>query len=855
MKYFNSREAEGKWSKYWLDNNIYSFDENSSKEVFSVDTPPPTVSGSLHIGHVFSYTHTDIISRFQRMAGKNVFYPIGWDDNGLPTERRVQNYYHIQCDPEVGYQKGLQFEEADRKTKKGRVRKISRKNFIEHCLKLTKKDEQVFMNLWKRNGLSVEWDREYSTIGKKSIKTAQMSFIDLYKKGELYNQAAPVMWDIDFETAVAQAEIEDRDEESLFHFINLTVENEKDITIATTRPELLPACIGITAHPDDNRYKHLFGMKATTPLFHSPVPIFPSKDADPEKGTGILMVCTFGDAMDVEWWKKEKLPLKQIIGKNGRILPVEFGEGIWESDKPKTARANMERLEGKTIKSARIEIIEMLEEGYNGNSYIHKPSESITHSVRFYEKGKRPLEILSSRQWFMSIVDKKETLLKAGDKINWNPAHMQKRYADWTENLKFDWCISRQRFFGVPIPVWYPLNEHGIPDMMNPILPKISSLPIDPASDTPENYTEDERDKPCGFTSERDIFDTWFTSSLTPQISSGWTGDKELFKKIFPMSIRPQSHEIIRTWTLYTIIKSILHDKSIPWENVLISGWILDNERKKMSKSKGNVLTPEAWFDKYGADSVRYWSAGAKLGSDTAFDEKTLKTGQKLVTKIFNASKFVLSFPPEGKEELLNLDKSFLAKLQNKCGEATELFNQFNFSGALSAIEGFFWHSFTDSYLELVKSRAKMEDGWRKMERDSAIYTLRKTLNILLRMFAPFLPFITEEIWSRDFLNDSKEISIHRCAWPTENDFGSKGDPEIFSLAAKCLKSIHSRKSEAGVSLKAEIREAEIALSEEELDYFTYIERDLLKAGRINRITTKKGSKSGGFYLRADIVK
>ena len=856
-KHFDSKGAEEKWSLFWQEKGIYRFKEDSPDQVFSVDTPPPTVSGSLHIGHVFSYTHTDIICRFQRMTGKNVFYPIGWDDNGLPTERRVQNFYHIQCDPEVAYEKDLHFEEADRKTKKERARKISRKNFIEHCHELTKKDEKVFMDLWKRDGLSVEWNREYSTIGDKSVITAQMSFIELYKKGHLYNQAAPVMWDIDFETAVAQAEIEDREEESFYHYINFPIDNDEVITIATTRPELLPACIGITAHPDDKRYKHLFGRIAITPLFHVPVPIFPSEEADPDKGTGILMVCSFGDAMDVEWWKREKLHLRQVIGKNGRILPIQFGKDIWQTEKIETAQVNMNSLQGKTVKTARKEILHMLEKGHEGSCCIARAPEKISHPVRFYEKGKRALEILSSRQWFLRIMDKKKELLEIGDQINWCPAHMHKRYADWTENLKFDWCISRQRFFGVPIPVWYHLDDKGNADLSSPILPGTIRLPVDPASDIPEGFSEKDRDHPGGFTAETDIFDTWFTSSMTPQIGTDWVEDKELHKKIFPMSIRPQSHEIIRTWTFYTIVKSLLHEQSKPWENVLISGWILDNERKKMSKSKGNLLTPDVWFDKYGSDSIRYWAAGARLGTDTVFDEQILKTGRKLVTKLYNASKFVLSFPAPKKVMFTELDRSFLFKLQKMINEATSHFNLFNFSGALDNIENFFWHSFTDSYLELVKNRAKGEDGWDGMERNSAIYTLRKALNILLRSFAPFLPFITEEIWSWDFTTESGKMSIHQCSWPGTDDFLENENirnSEIFKLASKCLSAVHSRKSETGVSLKTEIIRAEVKLVKKELELFSFIEKDLKKAGWIRNINIIEAESVEDFNLTVEMT-
>jgi valyl-tRNA synthetase len=837
--HFESTQAEQRWDKLWLESAGFHYDAGRSKsETYVVDSPPPTVSGSLHLGSVFSYTQIDIIVRYRRMIGENIFFPMGWDDNGLPTERRVQNYFHVRCDPNVPYETDLEVEPASDKTRKGPAKTVSRQNFIELCLKLTQEDEKAFKALWRRVGLSIDWRQEYSTIGNLSRHIAQMSFIDLFKKGHIYNLEAPTMWDVDFQTAVAQAEVEDKKLQSFFYDIRFGIEGSAEaFVIATTRPELLPACVGVAAHPEDERYKHLFGKKAVTPLFRVSVPIFASDLVDPEKGTGILMVCTFGDATDVQWWRENKLALRQIIGRNGRMLPITYGTSGWESQDAGLANTFYQQLEGKTVKAARKEIADLLSQPSGAATGSDAPLAAeprpLEHSVKFYEKGDRPLEFVSSRQWFVRLLDKKEELIRLGDEINWHPDYMRLRYRNWTENLQFDWCISRQRYFGVAFPLWYPIDAAGNADYTRPILASEDILPVDPMQSPPPGYEESQRDRPDGFIGESDVFDTWFTSSMTPQISSHWRLDLERHQKLFPADLRPQSHDIIRTWSFYTIAKAMLHEQTIPWKNAAISGWILDPDRKKMGKSKGNVVTPGHLLDEHGADAVRYWSGSIRLGGDTLFDDNVIKIGRKLVTKIFNASKFVLSQTAEPGPIIRELDLSFLGKLLRMVIGATGSFDKYEYSAALAEIERFFWTDFTDTYLELSKLRARSEDD--AAGRTSAVMTLRLGLNVLLRLFAPFLPYITEEVWSWAFAREQGPTSIHLASWPGEKDFAPAGQltsGAAFDVAIACWNQVNKRKSEGGVSIGRPIEQLKLAANKQTLEKLSRVESDVMAAVR-----------------------
>jgi valyl-tRNA synthetase len=840
-KHFDARAAEIRWDETWQQSGIYRYDPcRPREETFVVDTPPPTASGSLHPGHAFSYTHTDIAVRYKRMRGLNVFYPMGWDDNGLPTERRVQNYYHVRCNPNVPHDPELSIEAATAKRRKKPPLEVSRPNFIELCHRVTTEDEQAFMTLWKRLGLSVDWSQEYQTIDDHCRRIAQLSFRDLFEKGHVYSSEAPTMWDVDFHCAIAQAETEDRPSSGAFHDIRFGVEGSgQSFVISTTRPELLPACVGVTAHPGDERYADLFGRRAVTPLFRVPVPIFPSELADPEKGTGILMVCTFGDSTDVLWWREEELALRPIVGRDGRLTPVRFGEPGFESLDAEAADRYYRELAGENVAQARRRIIELLAEPGGSAAGDGPPLQGeprpVEHTVKYYEKGERPLELVPTRQWFVRLLDKREALIAKGEEIHWHPAHMGKRFRDWTENLAFDWCVSRQRYFGVPIPVWYPLDDRAAPVFEAAIVAEPEQMPADPTVDTPPGYEERQRNQPGGFGAEPDIFDTWFTSSMTPQISSHWRIDAGRHATLFPADVRPQAHDIIRTWAFYTIAKALLHEDSVPWHHAAISGWILDPDRKKMSKSKGNVVTPLPLIDTYSADGVRYWAGNARLGVDTAIDEKVFKIGKRLVTKIFNASKFVLSQTAPVHPITSELDRAFIAELRRLVEQATESFERFDHAHALMDTESFFWSRFTDTYIELTKARARDDDPEGEPARGSAVAGLRLGLSVLLRLIAPFMPYITEEVWSWVFAGETGHQSIHRAPWPRVDeleDVAGPADARSFEIAVRALAAINKAKAEAKVSMGREVDSLTLAASPATLERLQPVLADVLAATR-----------------------
>jgi len=809
---YDHLEVEERWRRRWDEWGIYRWDPSLPRErSFVVDTPPPTVSGSLHVGHVFSYTHEDLLVRFQRMSGKNIAFPMGWDDNGLPTERRVQNLLGIRCNPHLPY------DPAWRPTPDGGKRKeieeVSRRNFIEACALVTAEDEKAFEHLWRHLGLSLDWSEQYATIDDHCRRVSQASFLDLVAKGEVYNLESPTMWDVDFKTAVAQAEVEDRPRQGHFYTLRFGVEGGGELAIATTRPELLGACIAVVAHPDDERYRPLFGKVAVTPLYGARVPIVAAAHADPEKGTGILMVCTFGDAMDVEWWKASGLPLKQLIGRDGRILAARFGEAPYESVDPALAQRAHDAIAGLSVTKAKARIAELLAEdgslpGWQGPALAGEPRPT-DQIVKFYEKGDRPLEFVTTRQWFVRVLEHKAELLAQGDKIQWHPAHMKTRYAHWVEGLNQDWCISRQRYFGVPFPVWYPLDAAGQPDFARPIFADAEALPVDPLSDCPPGHDEFQRDRPGGFTAEPDVMDTWATSSLTPQIQSHWGLDPERHRKLFPMDIRPQAHDIIRTWAFYTIVKAWMHEREIPWYHVVLSGWILDPDRKKMSKSKGNVVTPDALLVEWSSDAVRYWAARARLGTDTAFDPGVFKVGKRLSTKVFNASRFVLGQLERaggavpGLQHIAEpLDLALVARLRTVVEQATRAFESFDYAAALQVVEESFWQ-FCDHYLELVKLRSYADDD--TPGRRSALATLGLALGTYLRLLAPFMPYVTEEVWSWRFAGEGRARSVHTAPWPQPAELDGVPNAAVegtFEAAVEVMTKVRGAKTLAQKSLR-----------------------------------------------------
>ena len=796
----NQPEIENRCKDFWIKENVYAYDKTRTRQdTFVIDTPPPTVSGSLHIGHIFSYTQTDVVARFQRMTGKTVLYPIGWDDNGLPTERRVQNYYNIACNPELPYDPNFKLEHIENDTSPRR--EVSRKNFIEACEKLTAADEGVFENVFKNVGHSYDWNIKYATISAESIKVSQESFIDLFEKGEVMSVESPTMWDVTFQSAVAQAEVEDKEISGFFHDIKFGLkDSDENIIIATTRPEFLPACIAIVAHPDDERYQKYFGKKVIVPLFGTEVEIVPSEHAEKDKGTGIMMVCTFGDAADVAWWKQSGLPLKQIIGRDGCLLDVTFGVFPFTSNNPDKANAYYQQIAGLPTKQAREKIVEFLREE---NALATEPR-PITHSVKFYEKGNRPLEFVTSRQWFVKLQDKKDQMIEAGRKIKWKPEHMQIRYEEWVKGLNQDWCISRQRFFGVPFPVWYQLDAKGEPIFDKPIVADRSQLPVDPMIDAPLGFDESMRGKPNGFIGDKDVMDTWATSALTPQIVI----DKVKNEVInLPFDIRPQAHDIIRTWAFYTIAKALMHQKTIPWHEVLVSGFILDPDRKKMSKSKGNVVTPQNLIDTYGADSIRYWAARARLGVDTAFEEQIMAQGKKLVNKIFNASKFVFNIVSQSALKdtqdyepfiTAKTDLAWLSGMAEVAEDAKKAFATHDYAMALDLIERRFW-DFCDNYLEIVKKRA-----YSPTDR-SAAATLMKTIDLFLKLFAPFMPFVTEEIYQARPWADVTG-SLHQTLWPDAMAYQMDAkEAALYDYISTVAGEIRKAKTAAGVSQRTAV--------------------------------------------------
>ncbi|MFL1999306.1 valine--tRNA ligase [Microbacterium sp. A1-JK] len=822
---------EAKWDAAWTAAGTYDFDRAKAAEVgragvFSVDTPPPTASGSLHIGHVFSYTHTDVKVRFERMRGKTVFYPMGWDDNGLPTERRVQNYYGVRCDPSLPYDADFTppFEGGDNKsTKAADQRPISRRNFIELCEKLTAEDEKAFEALWRDLGLSVDWTQTYRTISGDTIRTSQSAFLQNLDRGEAYQALAPTLWDVDFRSAIAQAELEDRDQPAAYHRLGFhKVDGSGDVHIETTRPELLAACVALVAHPDDERYQPLFGTTVRTPLFDVEVPVLAHPLAQPDKGSGIAMICTFGDVTDIIWWRELDLPNRTIIGKDGRIV-AEAPDAI-ETDAAKAAYAE---LAGKTVFSAKKRVVELLQE----SGEMEGDPRPFTHAVKFFEKGDRPLEIVSTRQWYLRNGARdeslRERLLGLGREISWHPDFMRVRYENWTNGLTGDWLVSRQRFFGVPIPVWYALDENGDRDYARVLTPDAASLPVDPTTDVPPGYTEDQRGVPGGFDAERDIFDTWATSSLTPQLAGGWQRDEDLWKLVAPFDLRPQGQDIIRTWLFSTLLRSALQDDRSPWSDAAISGFIVDPDRKKMSKSKGNVVTPADVLHQHGSDAVRYWAASSRLGTDAAFDPQNptqIKIGRRLAIKILNAAKFVLSFPvPDDAEVTHALDASMLATLDQVVRDATKALEAYDHARALEITESFFW-TFCDDYLELVKERAYDQTD---VGQASAALSLRVALSTLLRLFAPVVSFASEEAWS--WFNEG---SVHHAEWPVP--VGSPGDPAVLSAVGEALIGIRRAKTEAKVSQKTVVAVATVASPHTAA--LKSAEGDLKAVGRIETI-------------------
>ncbi|MFC5380318.1 valine--tRNA ligase [Aquipuribacter nitratireducens] len=831
---------EEKWVGVWAEQGTYAFDRTATRaHVYAIDTPPPTVSGSLHVGHVFSYTHTDCVARYKRMRGYEVFYPMGWDDNGLPTERRVQNYFGVRCDPSLPYDPD--FAPPAQAPKNDRdYANVSRRNFVELCERLTVEDEQVFEALWRRLGLSVDWSHTYQTIDRAAQAASQRAFLRALARGDAYATEAPTLWDTTFRTAVAQAELEDRERPGAYHRVAFPrPDGGEPVRIETSRPELIPSCVALVAHPDDERYQPLFGATVRTPLFGVEVPVVAHRLAEPDKGTGIAMICTFGDVTDVTWWRELDLPTRALVGRDGRFA----------ADTPAwiTSPGGSEvygTMAGKTAHSAREAVVAALRE----SGELEGEPRPITHPVKFYEKGDKPLEIVASRQWYLRNGGRdhgdggalRARLLERGRELVWHPEHMRHRYENWVGGLNGDWLVSRQRFFGVPFPVWYRLDEHGEPVHDSPLLPDEGRLPVDPSSDVPDGFEESQRGVPGGFVGDPDVMDTWATSSLTPQIAGGWERDPDLFARVFPMDLRPQGHDIIRTWLFATVVRADAEHDSLPWHHAALSGWILDPDRKKMSKSKGNVVTPMGLLEEHGSDGVRYWAASGRPGVDTAFDPGQMKVGRRLAMKVLNASRFVLAndAPGVGLDDVAEpLDRAMLAGLADVVDTATAAFEAYDYARALEVAEAFFW-DFCDDHVELVKERAYRGD---EAARRSAVAALREGLSVQLRLLAPFLPFATEEVWS--WWQDG---SVHRAPWPDAEPLRrAAGDaqPGMLRVVGQALAGIRKAKSEAKVSQRTEVRSATVRVPDAAVALVEPAVGDLRGAGRVDALRLVPGGE------------
>ncbi len=816
---------EDKWSERWEADGTYRFDRSRTRpEVFSIDTPPPTVSGALHVGSAFSYTHTDILARFKRMLGLEVFYPMGWDDNGLPTERRVQNYYNVRCDPSLAPEPDLTC------SREGPPRAISRPSLIALCNKLTLEDERAFERMWRKLGLSVDWKLTYTTIGERARRAAQASFLDLHERGVAYQAQAPTLWDPDFETAVSQAELEDRTVRGAYHRVRFGVLGGGEAWVQTSRPELLPACVALVFHPDDERHGHLTGRSAVTPLFRATVPILAHALCDPVRGTGLAMVCTFGDVSDIVWWRELALPVRAVVARDGRIVPGEWGAS-WGTDDPQAARKAHARIAGLPATAARFEVARLLAESGD----MPDAALPVEHTVKFYEKGTRPLEILTTHQWFIATTRFRDELIELGRRLDWHPPHMRTRYEDWVCGLSGDWCISRQRHFGVPFPVWYPVDEAGGADRSAPITLR-EGLPVDPSSEVPPGFRESERGSPGGFVADPDVMDTWATSSLSPRIAAGGMDDPDLLARVYPMDLRPQAHDIIRTWLFTSILRAHIDGGELPFRHVAISGFIVDPDRKKMSMSKGNALTPEHLIEAYGADGVRYWAARAQLGVDATFDLAQIKVGRRLAVKLLNASRLVASLAAETDGVVSEpLDRDMLAALQSAIADATEQLEAYEHSRALQRVEAGFW-GFCDNYLELVKPRAYGELS--EAGRSSAHGSLCLSIAVFQRLLAPFLPYVCEETWSW-----SHEGSVHRARWPHPDELEVAAGSGCLDAATAALAAVRKAKSDSRRKLRAPLSSLTVRDTPPRVALLRTVAADLRAAANARSLELEEGQE------------
>jgi valyl-tRNA synthetase len=774
QKKYDFRQVEKEMQNFWKDNSIYSFDTESHSEIYSIDTPPPTVSGSLHIGHIFSYAQAEMIARFKRMQGYNVFYPFGFDDNGLPTERLVEKEEGIVA------------------------KDLQRSEFIKKCVATTAKYEREFKDLWRSLGFSVDWSLQYETISPTAQRISQKSFIKLLEDGKAYMKESPVLWCTECQTSIAQAELESIEKETTFNYVKFKAGSE-DLIVATTRPELLYGCVCIFVNPEDDRYRQYIGRSAAVPLYNYEIPILTDSKVDISKGTGAVMCATFGDSTDAEWYKSYKLPYRKVILPDGTI------------------DESVPLIGGLEVMLARKQIIKLLSE--NG---LLSETKSITHTVAVHERCGKGIEIIPSKQWYIDILTNKELFLKAADKINWYPDNMKGRYVSWVENLKWDWCISRQRYFGVPFPLWYCKNCGKV------IIASEDMLPINPLETKPSEPCS------CGcneFLPESSVFDTWATSSVTPQINAKWDEENDISGRLLPMSLRTQAHDIIRTWAFYTIVKSLYHTGQIPWKDIMVCGFVLAKKGEKFSKSKGNSeLSPNELIENHSADVIRYRAANSKLGTDTFFSIDELGIAKRFITKFWNASRFALAHLQDidinVNIELMPVDRWIIERCKQTTTDAKSLLEQYEIGSARYKIDDFFWKDLCDYYLEIVKERLYQPEIRGVRQRQSAQYALYYSLLNVLKLYAIYVPHITEYIYQDFFRQHEKSISLHRLCWETEKTI----DNEIILFGEK-LKDVISEtrkyKSENALSIKAEIEKVVITTDEKLVKLFQQTINDI----------------------------
>lgn len=782
---YDFQKTESDLEQFWTEQEIYKYNNGKERKIFSIDTPPPTVSGKLHIGHVFSYTQAEMIARFKRMQGFDVFYPFGFDDNGLPTERLVEKDEGI------------------------RANMLPRSEFRAKCLKTIAKYEAEFQDLWKRLGFSVDWSLQYQTISDLSQKISQRSFIELAKAGKAYMKESPVLWCTECRTSIAQAELETRECETTFNYLNFATPLG-DLVIATTRPELLAGCVCVFVHPDDSRMQGYIGKTARVPLYDLEIPILSDDTVSVDKGTGAVMCATFGDSTDIEWCQKHNLPYRRVILHDGTI------------------DRDVALIGGMTVEAARAHMIRLLREG----GYLAK-QETIRHMIAVHERCGTAVELLPSRQWYIDVLTDKDKYLAAADEINWHPAHMKSRYKIWVENLKWDWCISRQRYFGVPFPVWY------CRDCGKPLFAKEEQLPVNPIEHNPASACD------CGCTAflpEQAVLDTWATSSVTTLINARYKEKDDISDPLLPMGMRSQAHEIIRTWAFYSIVKSLYHTGKIPWKDIMISGYVLAKPGEKISKSKNNGAgSPMALIERHSADAIRYWAANSKLGTDTFFDEDELNISRRFIRKLYNAAKFAILqlgdfLKPESydKADLLPVDRWILQRVNETTVRAAALLDDYEIGQARHEIDNLFWKDFCDYYIEIAKERLYQPDKHGRQQRYSGQIAVYYSLLGILKLYAIYTPYVTEYIYQEFYRQYEEEISLHLTLWETGET--EQIDIEFGEHLKNVIADVRRRKTEQHLSMKDAIPELVITCPRKFRDFYRKSEKDIRACTRAGRI-------------------